>query len=185
VLGLTIQQVRRAIQEAASRTPRVAPSERSAPPAPGGKVPTEELHVLVLLVTYPELMRTPDATRAGELLIDPTMRQLYRAASEQFAGTGTIEVPAWLEVVPPDSRRTIVDALGDRTITEVRSTTGQLGKLVVKLELLRVDAEILMNDKQLAIARSDGDEQSMRAFMRRNIELNQRKRGLQAALERP
>ena len=58
-------------------------------------------------------------------------------------------------------------------------------EVVVKLELLRVDAEISMNEKQLEGARTRGDEDAVRALIRRGIELKQTKLGLKAALERP
>ena len=116
VLGLTTQQVKRALQEAAARANRgshahATDGHRTPPPATNARpapvrLPPEELHVMVLLARYPELLRTPEAARAGELLVHPTLRQLHRAAAEQVAETGKLDVPAWLDAAPPDRRAT-------------------------------------------------------------------------------
>ena len=66
-----------------------------------------------------------------------------------------------------------------------RKDRNALAKLVVSLESLRVDAEISMNEKQVEAARLRGDEDAVRALIRRGIELKQSKLGLRAALERP
>jgi hypothetical protein len=50
---------------------------------------------------------------------------------------------------------------------------------------MRVEAEISMNEKQAAAARTRGDEATTHATMVRGIELKQTKLGLKAALERP
>ena len=80
VLGLTTLQVKRALQEAATRAHRgshTAPSAEAPAPAETAvaaapvRLPPEELHVIVLLARYPELLRAPEASRAGELLLHP------------------------------------------------------------------------------------------------------------------
>ena len=73
----------------------------------------------------------------------------------------------------------------DEGIASAVNPPGQLAKLVVRLELLRVDAEIAMNERQVDAARLRGDEDAVRALIRRGIELKQSKLGLKAALERP
>jgi hypothetical protein len=179
--------VGRALRQAAAGTRGdAAPATTAAPaPAPTRPLPTEELHAVVLLATYPDLLRSDDAIRAGELLIDPALRQAYRAAAEQIGATHRIDVSAWLDAVPADARGAVSAALMEGGIGDVPNPPGQLHKLVVKLELLRVDAEIAMNEKQLDVARARGDEDAVRALIRRGIELKQTKLGLKAALERP
>jgi DNA primase len=191
VLGLSDLQVRRALQEAAAGRSRLAApaaaaaAEPAQPLPPPRKLPPEELHLVALLGTFPELVRMPEAARAGELLIDPALRQLYRAAAEEVAASGRIEIAAWLEAAAPDVRRTVVAALMDGSMSQLPDPAGALRKLVAKLELLRLDAEISMNDRQVDAARSRGDDDAVRAMIRRGIELNQTKLGLKAALERP
>ncbi len=73
----------------------------------------------------------------------------------------------------------------DGSVTKVADPKVTLVKLGAKLELLRVEAEILMNEKQALAARSRGDEATTNATMRRGIELKQTKLGLKTALERP
>jgi DNA primase len=203
VLGLTALQVRRAILEAASkrtRPPAAAPVEGnagdagragSAPVAPQApapaprKLPAEELHVLVVMASYPDLVRTPEAIRAGELLIDPGLRQLHRAAVEQVGATGRIDIPAWLDAAAEDVRPTVAAALMDGSIASVPNAQGHLRKLVARLEILRVDAEMSMNKRLLTDARARGDEATARAILSRGIALQQTIEGLQATLKRP
>jgi DNA primase len=195
VLGMTLQQVTRAMRDAAEgqrRLPIQPPAAEAGttPPVTNAptaqrKLPPEELHFVALLAAYPELARLPRTTRSGDLLIDPALRQLFRLAMEAIAGTGRIDTPAWLESAPADVRDTVSRALMDGSITRVTDPQVTLAKLGDKLELLRVDAEILMNEKQALAARSRGDEATTNATMRRGIELKQTKLGLKAALERP
>lgn len=195
VLGMTQQQVTRAMRDAAEGQRRlpIQPAGAEAattPPAVNAptaqrKLPPEELHFVALLAAYPDLARLPQTTRSGDLLIDPALRQLFRLAMEAIAGTGRIDTPAWLESAPADVRDTVSRALMDGSITRVADPQVTLAKLGAKLELLRVEAEILMNEKQALAARSRGDEATTNATMRRGIELKQTKLGLKAALERP
>jgi DNA primase len=197
VLGLTPQQVTRALRQA-SEGPKsgMAAAAAASPTAPaaGGPaaaptrprpLPAEELHFLVLLASYPELGRTPDAARGGELLVDPAMRQLYRTAAEQVALTGRIDISAWLDSASPDVRNTISAALMDGSIARVVDPTAAFSKLCAKLQLLRVDAEIAMNQRLQEEAQHRGDEAAVRAINVRGIELKRTKQGLEAARQRP
>jgi DNA primase len=194
VLGLTNLQVKRALQEAATRAHRgshAAPgaeapvtSETVVAAAPV-RLPPEELHVIVLLARYPELLRAPEAARAGELLLHPTLRQLYRMAATMVAETGKLDVPAWLDTAPVDQRKTVAAGLMDGSLAEVADPTGLLRKLATRLELLRLDAEIEMSARLSREAHARGDEAAQRALSIRGIELRKTKEGLQAALQRP
>ena len=194
VLGLTQQQVGRALRQAQAnelpRTPAAIAAAAAAPAVPTvttvrRPLPAEELHFVVLLASYPELVRTADATRGGELLVDPSMRQLFRGAAEQIALTGRIDVPAWLDTAPPEVRNTVGAALMDGSIARVSDPGAAFSKLCAKLELLRVDAEIAMSQRLQSDAQARGDEAAVRAILVRGIELNRTKRGLEAALQRP
>ena len=150
------QQVRRALQEAAAATQRQparttrgrqrrAPATRDARAGSGraGAAAAEELRVSLLLAHYPELLRTPEATRAGDLLVHPLARQLHRAAAEQAAETGTLDVrPGWTPRRPAE-RATLATALMD---DEPRRGSpippGCCESWSIRLEILRVDAEI-------------------------------------------
>jgi DNA primase len=190
VLGLTPQQVRRALAEAAARAHRpsaAAPEAQAPAPAaqPSPPLPPEELHALVLLVRYPELLGTSDASRAADLLVHPTVRQLYRAATQQMTETGRVDVPAWLDAAPAAERTRIGAALMDGSLASVPSPAGLLRKLTARLELLRVDAEIAMGLRLQQEAQARGDEATIRALSVRGIELRKTKEGLQSALQRP
>ena len=196
VLGLTKEQVTRALREAAAQAAKVSrPSTQAgegtaaagAAPAPviAAHLPSEELHLLVLLVSHPELMTNPEAARAGQLLINPSLRRAFRVANEQLAADKRIDVPAWLESAAPDVRATLVAAMMDRGISSAPDPTAQLRKLAIKLEIMRVDAEMTENERQLREARTRGDEATIRALSVRGIELRQTKERLQAASQRP
>ena len=197
VLGLTTLQVKRALQEAATRAHRgshASPGAEATAPqasidsavvAAPVRLPPEELHVIVLLARYPELLRAPEASRAGELLLHPTVRQLYRMAATMVAETGKIDVPAWLDAAPLEHRKTVAAGLMDGSLAEVADPTGLLRKLATRLELLRLDAEIEMSARLSREAHARGDEAAQRALSIRGIELRKTKEGLQAALQRP
>jgi DNA primase len=190
VLGLSDLQVRRMLQEAAAGKLRPAAqaqgqAEPAAAPAPPRRLPPDELHAVSLLAYYPQLVRTPEAARVGDLLVDPALRQAYRAAAEQVAATQRIDVPAWLESAAPDVRTTLTSALGDGSLAQLPDPAAHLRTLLAKLEILRVNAEISMNERQVKDARSRGDEEAVRAMMLRGIELKQVKEGLEAARKRP
>jgi DNA primase len=190
-LGLTPEQVRRALRQAAQDGPRIATASTqtaspSPAPAPARRpLPAEELHFLVLLASYPELVRSPDAARGGEMLVYPTMRQLFRSLAEQVALSVRVDIPAWLESAPADVRDTVSEALMDGSIAKVPDPSAALSKLCAKLQLLRVVAEIGMTQQLQDEAKARGDEEAVRDILKRGIELNRTKRGLEAALQRP
>ena len=195
VLGLTPEQVRRALRQAVQDGPRIAtastpgtsqaPASGPAAPAARRPLPPEELHFLVLLASYPELGRSPDAARGGELLVDPATRQMYRGLAEQVALTGRIDIPAWIDSAPADVRDTVSAALMDGSIAHVADPPKAISKLCAKLQRLRVDAEITMYQKLQSEARSRGDDAAERAMTHEIIRLEQTKEGLKAALQRP
>jgi len=198
ILKMEPQQVRRAMQEAAAaaqrleqrpaRNPESAGSKPAAaapPSGPAARLPVEEMELLVVLANYPALLRSQEAARAGDLLVHPLARQLYRAAVEQAAGAGTLDIPAWLETAGPADRPAIAAALAGNKIAVPANPEGYLGKLVIRLEILRVDAEISMNTRLQKEAQARGDDAALRALAVRGIELRKTKEGLLAALQRP
>jgi hypothetical protein len=192
VLGLQPHQVTRALREAANkahRAPGHVAAERPAtvaPPAAPAKLPAEELHVIVLLARFPELFRTPAAARAGDLLVHPVLRQLHRSAARELSeNAGRMDVSAWLDGAPPAERAAVAASLMDGVVADVADPPKHLEKLVVRLELLRVEAEIAMNARLQREAQTRGDEAALRALVARGIELRKTKEGLKAALQRP
>jgi hypothetical protein len=138
-----------------------------------------------LLVCHPELLANPEAARAGQLLIDPSLRRAFRVANEQLAADKRIDVPAWLESASPEVRATLAGAMMDPGISSAPDPSAQLRKLALKLETMRVIAEMTENERQLKEARTRGDEATIRALSVRGIELRQTKERLQAASQRP
>ncbi len=202
VLGLTNLQVKRALQEAATRANRsyAAPGSETSPatagtpaastatgptPAAPVRLPPEELHLIVFLALYPQLLQAPEAARASELLVNPMLRQLHRTAAAMAAENGKLDVPTWLDAAPPEQRKTVAAALMDGSLAEVADPPGLLRKLATRLELSRVDAEIEMSARMSQAAHARGDEAAQRALNNRGMELRKTKEGLQAALQRP
>jgi hypothetical protein len=79
----------------------------------------------------------------------------------------------------------IAAALKDERFAKLADPAGYLRKLVVRLEILRVDAEIAMNTRLQKEAQSRGDDDASNAHSRRGVELRQTKEGLKTALQRP
>jgi hypothetical protein len=178
-----------AADRAGSRTasvPAAVPADAPAPaPGPDRSLPRDELEVLVLLISYPELLATPEAGRASQLLIDGTVRQLCRQLGERAGRGEHVDVPALIEVAPPEARRSLAAALMDEAMSTAANPPSKLRALVARLELQRVEAEISMTWQLLAQARNRGDDSGATAIMKRGIELDQTKQGLKAALQRP
>jgi len=143
------------------------------------------MEFLSLIVSYPELIGTPEAGRAGDLLIDPASRQLFRALRESISAGHHLDISAWLESAPADTRRTISMALMDEGMSKADNPPAKLRALSSRLELQRIEAEISMTRQLLKQARSRGDSSEAAAIMKRGIELDQTKQGLKAALQRP
>jgi DNA primase len=198
VLNLTPQQVGRALREAreraqqqreraaAARSQEVAP-EREAPVAALAErtLPRDEMELLALLVTYPELVTAPEAGRAGDLLVDPAARELYRTARDALVNGGRLDVPAWLEAGPRDVRRSLSAALMDGGLSQADNPSAKLRALTARLELQRVEAEISRTVQLLEQARTRGDVDGINAAMKRHQELGFAKQGLKTALQRP
>ena len=73
----------------------------------------------------------------------------------------------------------------DERFAKLADPAGYLRKLVIRLELLRVEAEISMNTRLQKEAQARGDRRGTAALAARGIELRQTKEGLKAALQRP
>ena len=148
-------------------------------------MPRDELELLALLVTYPGLAITPEAKRAGDLLVDPAARQLFRTCRDAVSDSGRIDFPAWIEAGPADVRRSLAAALMDEGLSRAENPAAKLRALSTRLELQRVEAEISMTARLLDQARSRGDMAATRQIMVRGIELDKTKQGLRSALQRP
>jgi len=160
-------------------------ASRDQPLTPERSLPRDELELLALLATYPDLATGGDATRAGDLLVDPAARSLFRTARAELVERGRLDVPAWLEGGPPDVRRSVMAALMDEGVSRAENPSTKLRALGARLELQRVEAEISMTLRMLGEARSRGDASATQAMIVRGIELDKTKQGLKAALQRP
>jgi DNA primase len=198
VLKMQPAQVRRALHEAAAaqkpaRTAEPAGAPVGARPAtvsagvsgPATRLPREEVEVLAVLARNPELLRLPEAARAGDLLLHPVVRQLHRTAIEQVRQEGALDMPSWLDSAAPAERAILSGAMMDDGLAGVADPAGRLRKLTVRLELSRVEAEIDMNGRLQREAQTRGDSAAARALMGRGLELRQTKERLQAELQRP
>ena len=202
VLGLTPHQVGRALRDAREHAQAQrdraaaarsyegegAPAAATPPPAPAVPdrvLPRDEMELLALLVTYPEVAGSAEAARGGDLLVDPAARELYRTARQALADNGRLDVPAWLEAGPPDVRRSLSAALMDGGRSQADNPSAKLRALTARLELQRVEAEISRTAQLLEQARSRGDVDGVNAAMRRSLELGTARQGLKTALQRP
>ena len=82
-------------------------------------------------------------------------------------------------------RAVIASTLNDDRFAKLADPAGFLRKLVIRLEILRVDAEIAMNTRLQKEAQARGDEDASNSHSRRGVELRQTKEGLKTALQRP
>jgi DNA primase len=186
-LGLSLPQVWRGVRAAAAapHAPRSAassaPVATAAPPEPAREPPRAELEALVLLVAKPELIPTPEARRAGELLTDPSVVRLCRALLE----TPHLDVPTWLDSGPTDVREAVARALMDGRFDAVPDAHVALRRLIQALEVGRIERMEEDHKKELAKAQLEGNHEAVRALLARSMELTRIKHGLKEAPQRP
>ena len=184
--GLSVQQVWRAIRAASQPQPGHKSSPASAaatptsPTAPERREPPrDELEALVLIAAKPELGRSPEARRVADLLTDPSLRPLCRAALEALAAPSAhFDVAAWLSNGPADVRDAVSRTLMDGRFDGLADANRTLKTLILRLERARLEAEISLTKTQLEKARQGGDEEAVRALSLRQMELIRTKLGL-------
>jgi DNA primase len=201
-LGLSLPQVWRGVRAAAAAPsasrggtagPAVAVAGAAAAEAPR-QPPRAELETLVLLAARPELVATPEARRAGELLTDPSLARLCRSLLETAAGQGQggdarlnarLDVPAWLDAGPGDVRDAVARALMDGRFDAVIDPLRTLKDLVRTLEKGRLDETVEQYKQALKKAQEEGDRAAANAISSRLMELIRNKQGLAEAPQRP
>lgn len=180
-LGVPVHQVMRMVRESSHRSPGGEPAvpEASVTAPPTRRMPQpDELDALVLLVTHPELAPSEGAQRVLELLRDPGIRQIYGTALDTLRAGGRPDVPAWLDSGSSDIREYVGAAIMDGRWASVEAADDALRALVLKLDRLRVDAELALAQRQYREALARGDEDEARAISMREMELIRTKLGL-------
>jgi DNA primase len=183
-LAVPVAQIMRMVREVASHSPRneAATSVATAETDPIRRVPqADELDALALLVAQPKLAAREEAQQIYELLRDPGIREIYGTALETLRAGGRPDVPAWLDSGPADIRDYVSAALMDgrwASIEAVDDAMRAMHALVLKLERLRVDAELALAQRQYREALASGNEEEARAISMREMELIRTKLGL-------
>ena len=199
ILRMEPQQVRRAMQEAAAATQRQArPQDRRRPRRPADR---RAAGARAGSRRAPPGRGAGAAGRPGQLPRAARGRPRPRARATCWSTrwrascTGpppsrrprpaTLDIPAWLDTAAPGRSRHDRGGPEGRKVRQLADPAGYLRKLVIRLEILRVDAEIAMNTRLQKEAQARGDEDASNAHSRRGVELRQTKEGLKAALQRP
>ena len=183
-LAVPVAQIMRMVREVASHSPRneAATSVAIAETDPIRRVPqADELDALALLVAQPKLAAREEAQQIYELLRDSGIREIYGTALETLRAGGRPDVPAWLDSGPADIRDYVSAALMDgrwASIEAVDDAMRAMRALVLKLERLRVDAELALAQHQYREALASGNEEESRAISMREMELIRTKLGL-------
>ncbi len=184
-LRVPVSQVVRMVRDTAAER-RLAPA---APLASVGEVataegearrdpPRDELAVFALLVSHPELAATEDAGRVLDLLVDPGMRQVYRTALQALQAGQRADVPAWLDACPAEIRASVGAAVMDGSWEKVETAEEALRAVVSRLGRSRVEAEIVLAERQHREALARGDEAEARSISMREMDLIRSKLGL-------
>jgi DNA primase len=181
-LGVPVHQVMRLVREATNQVahsnqledvPASAKSElEQRAPQP------EELDALVLLVTYPELARQPEADQILERLRDVGIRQLFATARDVIRTGSRLDVPSWLDNGPADIREHVSIALMDGRWSSIEAPEEAMRAFLAKLEKMRVDAELALAQRQYREAIARGNEEEARAISIREMDLIRTKLGL-------
>ncbi len=179
-LGVPVAQVARMVRDAAfdRRAPAGQTSRPESAAQPNREPPRDELDLLTLLVSRPELATTDDASRSLELLVDPDVRQFCRRAVEAVQHGEPADVPTWLNDCSAETRLSIGSAVMDGRWDKIENVALALRTLVVRLERSRLEAEIALAKRQREEALAKGDEEEARAISKREMELIRSKLGL-------
>ena len=160
--------VERSLKTASPTAPAVeTPADAEAQVEP----PRDELAVLALLISHPELASAEGAARVLDLLVDPGVRQVYRTALQALRGGERADVPAWLDACPAGIRASVGAAMMDGRWEKVEAADAALRDLVIRLERSRVEAEIALAARQHQDALARGDEAEARSISMREMEL--------------
>jgi DNA primase len=184
-LRVPVSQVMRMVRDTAAER-RLAPA---SPPASAGDLPTaqaevqrdpprDELAVLALLVSHPELASTEQAGRVLDLLVDPGMRQVYRMALQALQAGQRADVPAWLDACPAEIRAAVGAAVMDGAWEKVETAEEALRAVVSRLGRSRTEVEIALAERQHREALARGDEAEARSISMREMDLIRSKLGL-------
>ena len=184
-LHVPVPQVVRMVRDTVAER-RLSPAARPAPAGEAATVehreqrepPRDDLAVFSLLVSHPELASTDDAVRALDLLVDPSVRQVYRTALQALQAGERADVPAWLDACPSEIRGSVGAAVMDGCWEKVEMADEALRALVSRLGRSRVEAEIALAERQHREALERGDEAEARAISMREMELIRTKLGL-------
>jgi hypothetical protein len=141
-------------------------------------VAADELDALALLVAHPEVASSPAVLQIHDLLRDPGIKQIYGSALDGLRAGGRADVPAWLDAGPVEIREQVSAALMDGRWAKVEALDEALRAQVLKLERLRVDAELALAQRQHREALARGNEEEARAISIREMELIKTKLGL-------
>jgi DNA primase len=181
-LVVPVEQVSRMVREAANHAFR-SEAKRSEVPsdsaAPVSRLPqADELDALALLVAHPEQAAKPEAQQIYDLLRDAGIKEIYGTALDALRAGGRADVPAWLDSGPVDIRDHVSAALMDGRWSALEAVDEAMRALVLKLERLRVDAELAQAQRQYREAIARGNEDEARTISMREMELIRTKLGL-------
>jgi DNA primase len=181
-LVVPVEQVSRMVREAANHAFRSEAKRSELPPDNATAVSrlpqADELDALALLVAHPEQAAKPEAQQIYDLLRDAGIKEIYGTALEALRAGGRADVPAWLDSGPVDIRDHVSAALMDGRWSSALAVDEAMRALVLKLERLRVDAELAQAQRQYREAIARGNEDEARTISMREMELIRTKLGL-------
>jgi len=181
-LGVPVAQVARMVREASSHSsPRAeAPTAPAQAIDPGarGLAPSDEVDALALLVAHPELASSDIAPHILDMLRDPGIQQIYRAALTTFQSGGRADVPAWLDASPAEIRDQVASTFMDGRWEHLDAAEDAMRAVLLRLHRSRLDEELAQAQKQHREAIARGDEEQARAISIREMELIRTKLGL-------
>lgn len=182
-------QVARALRGAvqAGRRSGARPEAAGAPQAiPARKPPRKasplELEILALLVNRPDLAVSAAAERAVTLFTDAGVQAYARRALDSVRAEGRLDVPAWLDAGDEEIRDAVAKIVTEGVrYRSMERADHALSEMLVKLELVHLDAEVAMVARQLEAALSRGDETTGQSLTLKQFELIRKKQSLQEA----
>ena len=135
--------------------------EASEPPPRAAILPPLETDGVVLLLDFPELFFSEDATNFGELLTSPDLRAIFLATSAMYEATGSLDGPTLLaELVGNPASEWLVDRLArpSSMVTSEEVARRALSDVIPRLALRNIVSELPKVQREILTARRNGQD---------------------------
>ncbi len=168
-----LRQMARAHLRGAARAPST--SGQSVPPSAGVRpvtnLPPGQAQLAALLVRAPHLASLAERSGAREQVADPRLAGLVQAILAGARAGSELTLPELLEHVPAEHQEQVYRAVFEAPMEDGSDPEGLLRELLARCESDAVRARIEAIEREISLARTEGDHDRLRALVRERLAL--------------